>query len=218
MGGLVGGLALFVLPPASKDKAIGDKESERHLRPGIRPLLACLAIAVVQAGAGMIGYFLLIGKDLGFAQADSARLIAVAMPLSLLGPLAARSLGQRIGLLAPLLIAMLLMIADIILLVQAPTILAFGACLTLQIALIMFYPAYAIALIARLDPSGRMAGAAVAFLMFGSALAPKLGSMFLGQGNTMTLGLVSAALVALGAILFVLASMRLPANSPLSRQ
>jgi hypothetical protein len=70
----------------------------------------------------------------------------------------------------------------------------------------MFCLPYAIAFVSRVDPSGRFASAAQAFVMIGAAAGPKLGSELIGFAHFQALATGAAPCVTVGILLFLAAS------------
>jgi len=173
----------------------------------LAPLLGCLALAVVLVGHSTVWtYIIAIGNGFGFDARTIGIVLAIAPPLALLGPVGAHILGQRVGLFWPLVADLALLTADILLLVNATSPILFCICTaTLQMALMFCIP-YAIALLGRLDTSGRFASAAPAFMMVGGAAGPALGSKMIGATGFHALALVAVSCIAVGIALFSVAA------------
>lgn len=167
----------------------------------LSPVLACIGIGLATAGGATIGtYFLIIGAGLGFDPAATGQLLAAALPFSILGPVAGHLLGQRAGIIPPILAALVLIAACILVIVHAPTLPVFGMALAVQCALVMFFPPYALALVGRVDPSGRWATVGVGAMMIGSGMGPRIGSEFVGTHAFAGMGALAAGLVLAAAI------------------
>jgi len=173
----------------------------------LAPLAACAGLASIAAGAAMIGtFFLVIADGLGFGRAATAQLLAAIFPLSLAGPVISHFLGERLGLVMPIVLGMAAMVLAIFFLVRAPDLVAFGTALAALCSLVMFYPPYAIALIGRLDSSGQWASAAVAFMMIGGAFGPGLGSGFVQSKDYAAMATTAIVLVIVGAGILITAA------------
>jgi hypothetical protein len=173
----------------------------------LAPLLGCLGLAVVFTGQSMIWtYIMVIGNALGFDGRTLGVLFAVVKPLAMLGPIAAHTLGERAGLLLPLLFGLVLLVIDCLLVVNMHSPVLYGlSAETTQLSLLFCVP-YAIAFVGRLDLSGRFAAAAPAFMMIGGSLSPMLGSKFVGMGRFHLLSLIAALCVSAGFALFLIAA------------
>jgi hypothetical protein len=173
----------------------------------LAPLLGCLGLAVVFTGQTLLWtYIMVIGNALGFDGRTLGVLLAAVPWLAMLGPIAAHTLGERAGLLWPLLFGLVLLVIDCLLLVDMHSAVLF--CLsaaTLQLTLLFCVP-YAIAFLGRLDLSGRFAAAAPAFMMIGGSLSPMLGGKFVGMGRFHLLSLIAALCVSAGVALFLIAA------------
>src|SRR5260370_12015088 len=132
----------------------------------IAPLLGCVALTLVFVGQGSVwNYIVLMGRGRGIDAHTLGFLLALVPPLAMLGPLASHVLGERVGLLWPLLLSLAVLAADAFLLVDAGS--PFFFCLyssVLNVAILFFVP-YAIALLGRIDAPGLFAGAPPALLM-----------------------------------------------------
>jgi len=196
--------SLFGLPHITEIPA----EAKQIARsPILAPLLGCLGLAVVFTGQTIIWtYIMVIGDALGFDGRTLGVLLAVAPWLAMLGPIAAHALGERAGLLWPLLFGLVLLAIDCLLVVDmhSPVLFCLSAA-TLHLSQLFCVP-YAIAFLGRLDLSGRFAAAAPAFMMTGGALAPMLGSNVVGMGRFHLLSVIAALCVSAGFALFLIAA------------
>jgi predicted MFS family arabinose efflux permease len=167
------------------------------------PVLACVALGIMALGQNTVwAYIVTIGKALGIDAHTLGGVLALVLPLAVLGPIAAHRLGERVGLLWPLLFGLVLMVIDSFLIVGAASPILF--CITTLgfIMSALFCTPYAIALLSRLDLSGRFSSAAPAFLMIGGAMAPALGSKLAGTARFEALAGVAASCIALSMVLF----------------
>ena len=171
--------------------------------PKLAPVLGCLALASVATGTNMVGtYMITIGNELGFDARTMGNVLAVATPLAVLGPVTAHILGERAGLLPPILIALVVATIDIFFLLSAASPLLLGIFWAVLPMALAFCVPYAIALVSRVDASGRFASASQAFIMIGSAAAPKLGSELIGLAHFQAFAAATAACIAASIVLF----------------
>jgi predicted MFS family arabinose efflux permease len=195
---LVGLPAVVVVPTVAARALTGRK---------FAPLMGCLALAIVFAGQVTVTtYIITIGNELGFDTHTMGTLLAIAIPLAMIGPLAAHGLGERLGLLRPLLLGLALLAIDILFLVNAASPILFGVLMATDFLLPLFCVTYALALLSRFDASGRFATAAPAFMMIGGAVGPALGSRLIGTTGFETLALVAASCMVAGIALFAIAA------------
>lgn len=173
----------------------------------LAPILGCLGLAVVFAGQNMVGtYLVTIGNSLGFDSRTMGIILAILPPLAMLAPVAAHALGERVGLLQPLLIGLAALTIDTLCVVHAATPILFGFAAVLLNVSIMFCIPYATALLGRFDASGRFASAAPAFMMVGGAIGPALGSRMVGTIDFQMLAIVASFCTTGGIVLFSLAA------------
>jgi predicted MFS family arabinose efflux permease len=170
------------------------------------PILGCIALGMMILAVNTVWvYIITIGNSLGIDAHTLGIALAVVLPVAMFGPVAAHGLGERAGLIWPLLSGLVLMAVDCFLVVMAASPIVF--CITTS-ALIMggfFCAPYAIALISRLDPSGSFSSAAPAFMMIGNAIAPALGSRLAGAARFEALAVLGASCMALSIVLFSVA-------------
>jgi predicted MFS family arabinose efflux permease len=170
----------------------------------LAPLLGCLAMASVAIGMSTVGtYIVVIGNGLGFGARTMGNLLGATFPLAMVGALLARILAERVGLLWPLLFGLAMVALNFFFLVSSVSAVFFGICVAVLDMAAMFYVPYAYALVSRVDSSGRLTGAAPAFIMIGNAAGPMLGGKLIGLAHFQVLAAVGAACVTAGMLLFV---------------
>jgi predicted MFS family arabinose efflux permease len=197
-------LALIGLPTVTTTPAAVTRAENAQK---VAPIIGGLALALVCIGQSMVGiYIVTIGNGLGFDARTMGTVLAIAFPLGIVGSLAAHILGERIGLLRPLLVGLALLAIDILFLVHAASPICFYICTVGLTLWLVFCLPYAVAVLGRLDTSGRFASAAPAFAMLGGAAGPALGSRMLGTTGFQTLALVAASCIAAGIALFTAAA------------
>jgi len=190
--------------------------------PRLPAFLGALALAGVCMGQGLIWvHIVVIGNGLRIAPHALGAVLALVTPLAMLGSLAAHRFGERWGLLWPLLIGLAVLAADPPFLVTANGSLGFAVSAALLNTALLFSFPYAIALLDRIDLSGRLAGSAPAFIMLGGALSPFVGGKmielrgFHGLAGTASLLIGASALTwlvaaALGGVRLSLRSSPVP--------
>jgi predicted MFS family arabinose efflux permease len=167
------------------------------------PLIGCLGLSAALISQNTVWTSIIaIGGDRGFDAHAMGLLLAICCPLCLLGPVGARVLGERFGLMRPLLSGMAIILVDLLLIPRTHSIFTFGVCTTVLNSLILFCVPYAIALLSRLDPTGRYASAAPAFMMTGAAIGPALGSHMALAGRYDLLTSIAAGTALISIVLF----------------
>lgn len=196
--------ALMGLPTVAATSAAADRSIAANK---LAPVIGCIALAFMSIGQNTIAtYIFTIGNGLGIDAQTLGTVLAVAVPLALFGPLAAHLLGERMGLLRPLLLGQLLLAIDILFLVKSALPIPYCLFTAALGLLVAFCVPYAIALLGRLEASGRFASAAQAFIMIGSAAGPALGSKLIGTTGYQTLAFVAASSIAVSIALFTVAA------------
>jgi predicted MFS family arabinose efflux permease len=205
--GLLCGLGLLTLAavlagfPTAAGRTNVESSDTRRLRAA--PLVGCLAWGLVAVGQGTIwNYIVTIGSGLGLSERSVGSALAMVFPLTALGPFVAHWLGERRGLLAPLLLGLSIMAVDVFVLVASASTITFWIATSLLPMGVLFCSPYAMALLGRFDTSGRSASSAVAFLMIGSSLGPALGSRLAGDFRFQALASVAASCFVVSIMLF----------------
>jgi hypothetical protein len=114
----VAGAVVAVVPRELPDTVAFDVDTVRAASGRkIAPLLGCVALTLVFVGQGSVwNYIVRIGNGLGIDAHTLGVLLALVPPLAMLGPLASHVLGERVGLLWPLLLSLAVLAADAFLL------------------------------------------------------------------------------------------------------
>jgi predicted MFS family arabinose efflux permease len=169
----------------------------------LAPILGSLALGVMALGQGTVWiYIVAIGNGLGLNAPTMGVVLAIVLPLAMLGPIAAYRLGERVGLVRPLIFGLVAMGVDAFFLVAAASPILFCITTSALDMTMLFCVPYAISLLSRLEPAGRFASAAPAFMTIGGAMAPALGSKLAGTARFEALAAVSASCMALSIVLF----------------
>jgi predicted MFS family arabinose efflux permease len=204
---IIAAIALLAVAAISRDfpKARAHSLSDPHSSSSLlAPGMACAASAIVTLGQGSVFIFIIaIGQALGLTAGTVSRSLATALPLSLVAALVARAVGERLGLIKPIMIALLLLAADILLLGGAKVFIRFYLCVVGLNLFFVFSTIYFTALIGRLDPSGRCVNILTFLCMVVAAFGPALGSRILVSGGYRALTLTGATAVTVGACLFL---------------
>jgi len=183
--------------------------ANRRIPMRLAPSLACTGFMVVALGVSAVfTYVVTVGTAHGMPLRTVSTALAVTLPLALIGPIAARIVGERWGLIAPLLTGLMLLSIAFFLIANASSAAFFAIAAGLLYFSVGFFPAYAMALVSSLDSSGRSAGVAGAFYLIGAASGPKIGGLFVEAARFQTLAAVAATCLAVGMALFRVAVWR----------
>jgi len=192
--------ALAVLARGLFGEAERSVTTERF-RPAPRAVMVLLGLAALFLGQSMAwNSIFALGASKGFGLRQVGTVMAICGVCTIAGPLAARGLGERAGVRAPALAFAGLLAVDVIVLAQASPFWAFAAATVALVLLPGFGLPYVIGLAGRAGDA-RHAGAAPAFLMFGSALGPALASPLVAVGAWGRFALVAGAACLCGALL-----------------
>ena len=203
--GLMTFVATLIGLPTLTVSAAVDVRATSALR--LAPILGCVALGTMVLGQNTVWvYIIAIGTALGITPHTLGIVLAVVLPLAMLGPIAAHRLGERVGLFWPLLIGLVLMAVDVFFIVIATSPILFCITTATLITTAFFCAPYAIALVGRLDASGRFSSAAPAFAMTGGAIAPALSSKLAGAARFEALALLAASCMAASMLLFFAAA------------
>ena len=194
-----------------KEATAPPQQEQKASAAVLAPLLGCLGLASLCISQGTIWtYIVAIGSRLGFDPHTVGVSIAVGTPITLSGPIAARLVGERAGLLKPLFVAIIFVGAAVFALFNAPSPLLWSLFIGLFLAGVAFCTIYSIALLGRWDKVGGFASAPPGFIMVGGALGPVLGSNLISADHFKLFALAAATPVALSIALFAAAAVLAP--------
>jgi MFS transporter, DHA1 family, inner membrane transport protein len=206
----------FAFPNRPFEIEVTERKPEDQPRASmpVAPFFACLAGALVNmAGMTVSAYTLVIAPALGFSAATATTSLAISEPFALLGPLASHRLGERVGILPPILVGLAVLAVNVFLLVNAPNVQLYTLSLIVSGITFAFYIPYAMAFVGRLEPSGRLVGALPGLITIGASIGPALGGTVIQRHSFQTLAPAAAALYGLAVILFVVAGRLIPKES-----
>jgi predicted MFS family arabinose efflux permease len=170
------------------------------------PVVACLGLVAVFIGQSSVSiYAITLGGAIGLDGRTMGMMLAIGLPLSMLGAIAARVLGERAGLLRPLLIGLALLMMSVFYLVKTGSPVVFCILADALGLFVEFCVPYAIAVLSRLDPSGHAASVAPGCMIVGLAVGPALAGKVIGTAGFQSLGLVAASSIGIGIALFAAA-------------
>jgi hypothetical protein len=147
----------------------------------------------------------LIGAVVGLNVLWVGRVMALGLLAGLGGAMFARGLGERAGLLLPLLAGACVLGGDMLVVTLSERAATFiGASIVLYIGSVFVVP-YIFALLAELDEAGRWASIGPAFVLTGVAFGPGIAGIASRGNDFTTLGYASLACIAAAMTLFLCA-------------
>ena len=198
---------------AARDDAPGS--AQRRLvelkRHGATPnasaaVLSLCAATLLFAGYSSVNASLVsIGAGVGLSVVWVGRVISLGLLASLGGAILARGMGERAGVLLPLLAGAGVLGGDTLVVTLAGGAAAFvGSALVFFMCMVFLVP-YIFALLAQLDKAGRWASIGPGFVLTGVALGPGIAGI-VGRGNDFTtLGYAALVCIAAAMTLFLCA-------------
>ena len=196
-------LGLPVLLWFPKSRAASGQEPIEAGGMGKGALLVLSGLGFCQMAQALLwAYNGQIGLGTGLSLAGVGRVLALVALISITGPLLAKKLGMRLGPMIPIYLALGLMILAALMLGYAgsPWMYVGGSIILPTLGL--FANPYAMALLASLDPRGRAAAAAPAFIGAGDTFGPLAGSFLTNAQGYIGLGWCAAIMLILSAVFF----------------
>ncbi|MEM9084856.1 MAG: MFS transporter [Pseudomonadota bacterium] len=152
----------------------------RIVSPSLLTLTAIFMLYVSQSG--LWAYVERIGQTLGLSIESISFILAINGFIAIGAGLLAGALGTRLGVFIPITVAFAVQIVVAFLLPRTSTVEMYGInAITFTFALVFVVP-YLKALLSKLDPTGRSAGLATAFITLGSATGPAVMGFALNGG------------------------------------
>ncbi len=169
----------------------------------VKATLALAALTVFFIGQSTVNAFIIpIGREIGLSTASVSQYIVFGMYSSFAGAIGARLLGERLGVVFPV-VAVAVLLATIFLLLTnagSPMIFAIGA-IILSCCTIFVVP-YFFTGLAKLDRAGRYVSVAPAFLLSGVAMGPTIAVYTSTHFGLRGLGIVASVGVSLGGSIY----------------
>jgi hypothetical protein len=198
---------------AARDDALVSTEvGAAQLNPsGTPPNLGAAAVSLCAAALLFAGYssvsssLVSIGAAVGLSTLWVGRIMALGLFSSLAGAMFARGLGERAGLLLPLLAGAAVLGSDILVVTLGGGAATFiGGAIVMFIGIVFLLP-YIYALLAGLDRAGRWASIAPGFILTGAALGPGVAGVVARGVDFTALGYVASVCIAAAMSLFLCA-------------
>jgi hypothetical protein len=178
---------------------------------GAAVLGLCAAVLLFAGQSSVNASLVSIGAAAGLNVLWVGRVISLGLLASLAGAIFARGLGERIGLLLPLLVgAGVLGGAMLVVTLGGGAVAFIGGAIVLFMGIVFVVP-YIYALLAGLDQAGRWASIAPGFVLTGWALGPVIAGVASRGADFTTLGYVALGFIAAAMSLF-LGAQRLQAG------
>jgi hypothetical protein len=170
--------------------------------PKRKAISVLLALGIVIASqTALMASTMEIGGTVGLDAPAVGTLMSVAAMLCLVSPLGARVLGDRHGIILPLVISTLALALAAAFVTHVCSALMFFSVLTAVMGLPLFIAPFALAALAEFGGAGRWAAVGPGFMMAGAAAGPSLGGLvrsmtpLRGLGECMALSIATAATV-----------------------
>jgi hypothetical protein len=198
---------------AARDDALVGTEARAGLlkRSGTPPNMGAAAVSLCAAALLFAGYssvsssLVSIGAAVGLSTLWVGRIMALGLFASLAGAMFARGLGERAGLLLPLLAGAGVLGSDMLVVTLGGGAATFiGGAIVMFIGIVFLLP-YIYALLAGLDRAGRWASIAPGFILTGVALGPGIAGVVSRGVDFTTLGYVASFCIAAAMTLFLCA-------------
>ena len=169
-------------------------------------VLSLCAAALLFAGYTSVSASLVsIGAAAGVSFLWVGRVMSLGLFASLAGAIFARGLGERAGVLLPLLAGTVALAVDVLVLTLGGGAAVFIASALLLFMAIVFLVPYVYALLAGLDKAGRWASIAPGFVLTGAALGPGIAGVVIRGVDFTTLGYTALGCLIAAITLFVCA-------------
>jgi hypothetical protein len=197
----------------ARDEALVSTEGRgAELKPsGTPPNIGAAVVSLCAAALLFAGYssvsssLVSIGAAAGLSTLWVGRIMALGLFASLAGAMFARGLGERAGLLLPLLAGAGVLGSDMLVVTLGGGAAAFiGGAIVMFIGTVFLLP-YIYALLAGLDRAGRWASIAPGFVLTGVALGPGIAGVVSRGVDFTTLGYAASACIAAAMTLFLCA-------------
>ncbi len=222
LGGLLilGAIAAATAFPQPPEGTIGWREKSAAVAGAVpfrlAVILAFVGVALLSAGQGQTYAFLeRIGSWRGFPASDIGHMLVVSGFLNLLAPIVAALLENAVPRLGAICVALLIHAGICIAASTSTVFLPYAAAGSLLVFMTIFNHTFMFGTIAKLDPSGRAASSTPAMLTLGAAIGPALGGAVAQFAGFAAIGWVSAVILIVSAVCFVLiGSLRAPALQP----
>lgn len=176
---------------------------------GVPAVLVCVAATTVSiAGNAPWVYLERIAAALRMDPVTFGWMVSLSAVLAIAGPLAAWALGDRSRATGPIAAGCVLVAGGAFLATHAPAPFPYAFGFAISSAALLFVTPAMLSLAARVDLTGRAAGAARGFHALGSTLAPAIAGFVVGStGGYRAIGWVSLAMGVLAIALLVMAVM-----------
>ncbi|VAV95261.1 hypothetical protein MNBD_ALPHA01-127 [hydrothermal vent metagenome] len=176
-------------PQIQGDMAPADNRSEGKISITWLAYLALFAIAFFQIGQNGVWSFIeRVGDVNGFDIQEIGHVLLAGAFINILGPLAAIWIGERFGIMIPIIVSVVVLCGASVLLftVYIPAVFIIGAILVPLTGL--FAVPYMLGYIAQVDHTGKASAMAPGFMMIGNGLGPALAGMTVSAGGLAMLG------------------------------
>ena len=205
--GILAACIVFWTMPASPAPASAKAPTVRTGGLTLASLIGCVALSLMAMALSPVTVYLMtFGIASGLSTSTMSVALALATPLTLVGVAIVALLGDRVGLLPPLVASLVIVGASSAVIISGLSPLAFYVALVLfEIAAGACTPC-ALGFISHLDPSGRAASAAPGFILIVAAVGAKLGSVMMGITSFPAMTALVVFCLSASLLLFITAS------------
>lgn len=200
---LVGNLLLRNLPIESlvTQRISATRSTKNH----VSGALALAALTIFFVGQSSINsYMIPIGQSAGLTTETISRIIALSMVFGFSGAVLSRVIGERFGMVVPVVTVAILLIFVFAGVTNQASISVFALCSGVLACCTIFVVPYFFTYLAKLDRGGLYASIAPAFLLCGVAIGPSIAVFITLNFDISTLGILASIIVAFATIVFSL--------------
>jgi hypothetical protein len=192
-------------PVSTQGRVVKSKRSGAPPNMSAAALTLCAAALLFAGYSSVSSSLVSIGAAVGLSILWVGRVMALGLFASLGGAIFARRLGERAGLLLPLLAGAGVLSSDMLVVTLGGGAAAFiGGSIVMFVGTVFLLP-YLYALLAGLDSAGRWASIAPGFVLTGVALGPGIAGVVSRGTDFTTLGYAALGCIAVAMILFLCA-------------
>jgi predicted MFS family arabinose efflux permease len=148
-----------------------------------------------------------VGRHIGLEATEVGRIMALGLAAGLAGAFTARLLGNRAGVILPVVMSAVVLAVDLILVTTTSSAVVFTITTVMMVVCAVFVLPYFLTRLAFFGDAGRWASIGPAFFLSGVALGPSVGA-YVGATYTLAaLGVVAAGLILASACAYVISGL-----------
>jgi hypothetical protein len=197
---------LTTLPTPSRESDVtsGSAADNRHIGAAALVLFALMMYCM---GYNVVGSFLVvIGRTIGLEATQIGRIMSLGLGAGLVGAVTARLLGERLGIVVPVVVSAAILIVDLLILATTSSSDVFTIAVVIMFVCSVFVVPYFMTKLAFIGDAGRWASIGPAFVLAGIALAPSIAAYVSTTRNLAALGGVASSLICASAVMYLIGS------------